>query len=662
MHSQFLDLTPENLHEHRNRSEQNWSRFLSDPKVPISLRPMIYESWSRCLREGIDPLSKETRVSLPSDEVQTIFQRSQLYEYAMPTISQLTMQARQTGYIITMSDCLGRLIYLDGDHQALHQAETMNFTLGADWSEQAIGTNAIGTSLAIGEPLQVFAAEHFCSGVHEWVCSCAPIRDPLTQDILGTIDVTGPWQRAQSHTLGLISAAAKVIEDNVYSESLRQRLQLLNEYSTKCKRFYSDGVLVFDTRFHLIEYNYAAQEMIIRKTGMHLTDILKRHTWHSLILEHAPISTKQSYSVYLDGLDEFVEVYRITHMNQRLGFIIVISHAQAITKPNTHTKGPWSRIIGCSPAIKSAINQCDVVAQTNVPILLQGESGTGKELFAHAIHDASPQNAGPFVAVNCGAIPRELLASELFGYEPGSFTGGAKDGRKGKFEEAQNGTLFLDEIGEMPLDAQVYLLRVLQEQEVTRLGSSRKIPLKVRIIAATNKSLHEQVSSKTFRTDLYYRLSVVSVTIPPLRERQDDIAILSLYLIAQLANKHHLPIPEIGPEMINHLKDSYRWPGNIRELQNTLEHAVIFCRNGRITDNDLPSSTASDIVNSDKHKNLFIPSVSSSSDPLFPTQDEDLSQLFQAVNGNISELSRRLGVARSTVYRRLRKIGLIDPQ
>ncbi|PWI57829.1 sigma-54-dependent Fis family transcriptional regulator [Sulfoacidibacillus thermotolerans] len=654
MHSQFLDLTPENLYAYRNQSDQNWSRFLSDPNSSVVLRPLIRESWARCLREGINPLSKETYVSLASSEIESLIQRSQLYEHALPTLQQLTTHAQQTGYLVTLSDKLGRIIYLDGDHQVLRQAELMNFTLGADWSEQAIGTNAIGTSLAAGEPVQVFAAEHFCSGVHDWVCSSAPIRDPLTRETLGAIDVTGPWKRAQSHTLGMITTASRVIEDSVYSESLKHRLSLLNEYSNLCKRFPSDGVLLFDNSLHLVECNYAAQQLTLKKFGLPLTEILKVDALHSQLLESAPSSTRESYGIYLESIDEFAQVYRVAQSDRRLGFILVLSRRQTLRTPHPKNSGPWSKIIGRSPVIKAAINQCDIASQTDIPILLQGESGTGKELFAHAIHEASPKHAGPFVAINCGAIPKDLLASELFGYEPGTFTGAAREGRRGKFEEAQNGTLFLDEIGEMPLDAQVYLLRVLQEKEVVRLGGSRKIPLQVRIVAATNRSLQEQVYAQTFRSDLYYRLNVINIALPPLRERRDDIPLLTEHLLTQLAQKHKIPIPVIADDVLEYLVQRYTWRGNIRELQNVLEHATVFCQNNCITWDDLPLYLRLPTQTTELAPELM-PLASDTSE-----ERAQLAQLLKAANGNLSELSRKLGVARSTVYRRLRKYGLIE--
>jgi transcriptional regulator with PAS, ATPase and Fis domain len=294
------------------------------------------------------------------------------------------------------------------------------------------------------------------------------------------------------------------------------------------------------------------------------------------------------------------------------------------------------------------------VAHTTVPILLNGESGTGKERFARAIHQSSPRRKKPFIAINCGAIPKELLASELFGYEEGTFTGAIRGGRKGKFEQADGGTLFLDEIGEMPLGAQVHLLRVLQEQEVLRLGGSRPHKINVRVIAATNRDLTCMIGSGQFRPDLYYRLNVVAMTIPPLRERLPDVPLLVRHFIRHFGQRYDKPGVEIDENLMQGLQ-RYHWPGNIRELENAIEHAVLFSEGECLLPHHFPAAIEKVLKhNVDKQSLEFNRNYSG----LNPAQLEErriLLQLLDDTNGNLSEMARRMRVARTTLYRRLQK-------
>jgi transcriptional regulator with PAS, ATPase and Fis domain len=253
-----------------------------------------------------------------------------------------------------------------------------------------------------------------------------------------------------------------------------------------------------------------------------------------------------------------------------------------------HASFSFQDIIGQNPLLLQAIQTATLAADKRSNILLQGESGTGKELFAQAIHNASPRRNGPFIAVNCGAIPRELLGSELFGYVEGAFTGARKGGRTGKFELASGGTLFLDEIAEMPLGKQVSLLRAVQEKKITRIGDDKIIPVDVRIICATNKDLKKEVEKGNFRQDLYYRLNVISIKLPPLRERREDIPLQFNYMLKESSEKMHIKVPRIQPGVLDYLIH-YDWPGNVRELQNVVERMLNICDGGEISTQHLPA-------------------------------------------------------------------------
>jgi transcriptional regulator with PAS, ATPase and Fis domain len=234
----------------------------------------------------------------------------------------------------------------------------------------------------------------------------------------------------------------------------------------------------------------------------------------------------------------------------------------------------WDNIVGTSTALQQAKELARRAAETPATVLLRGESGTGKELFAHAIHNASNRRKGQFVRVNCAALPEHLLESELFGYEEGAFTGAARGGKRGLFEEASRGTLFLDEIGDIAVDLQKKLLRVLQEKEIMKIGSTRPVPVDVRIIAATNANLEQRIRNGFFREDLYYRLNVLPITIPPLRSIKEDLPVLARHLLMKLNQEYGRDIERISDDAMRSLQ-AYHWPGNVRELESVIGRALI---------------------------------------------------------------------------------------
>lgn len=295
------------------------------------------------------------------------------------------------------------------------------------------------------------------------------------------------------------------------------------------------------------------------------------------------------------------------------------------------------------------------IAATPSPILIQGESGTGKELFANAIHCASQRRDKPFVAINCAAIPRDLIGSELFGYVGGSFTGASRTGAKGKFELADGGTLFLDEIGEMPVEMQSVLLRALEENTITRIGATKPINVDVRIITATNKDLSKCISEGSFRADLYYRLSVINLNMVPLRQRREDIPVLADYFLKHFAASNNKPMKGISTEAMTAMME-YAWPGNVRELRNAVERGVIVSKNGYIEAEDMPEVITGRIKPQpepeqprERVRDL---------ESFFERQRLDMAKkLMVEFKGNKSKVAQKMGISRSTLYRLLNRAG-----
>ena len=329
--------------------------------------------------------------------------------------------------------------------------------------------------------------------------------------------------------------------------------------------------------------------------------------------------------------------------DQVTGFFIRLS--DNLYKPSKDTSY-FEGIIGSSPAITRVQKVIKRIADSPTPVLIMGETGTGKELIARAIHEQSGRNKYPFVAINCSSIPDNLFESELFGYEEGSFTGAKKGGKIGKLEMAQGGTLFLDEIGEMPLFAQPKLLRILQEYELERIGSSKKIHLDIRIIAATNRDLAEMVDEGRFRSDLYYRINVINLELPPLRARRDDIIPLAENYLKKLKMKMNTPLTSISPEACEELLD-YDWPGNIRQLQNVVEYAANLCESDTLMPSDLPETVRERERAQTRPSMYSVPGGS---------RDKDVLSLLEKYGYTLEgkrKIAEELGISLRTLYRRI---------
>jgi DNA-binding NtrC family response regulator len=309
----------------------------------------------------------------------------------------------------------------------------------------------------------------------------------------------------------------------------------------------------------------------------------------------------------------------------------------------------YSQIVGRSEKLLTILEMIDQLAPTDVTILIEGESGTGKELVAQAMHRKSGRGQEPFISVNCGALPRELIGSELFGHEKGAFTGASQQ-KQGRFELAHCGTLFLDEIAEMDLEAQVTLLRILEEGRFRRVGGTREIEIDVRVIAATNKSLQEQVKERRFREDLFYRLNVVRMNVPSLRERREDIQLLAQHFLDTFGAKYHRPDLEFVPEVKARFAD-YSWPGNIRELRNCIERAVILARGSAIGLDSLPQSL---------QRKPSLPEVSGISVglSLVEVEKEMIRQTLEHTGGHRKRTAQILGISERDLYYKLKKYQL----
>ncbi len=463
----------------------------------------------------------------------------------------------------------------------------------------------------------------------------------------------------------------------------QQAIRNLHNELTNVFDTMSDGVLVLDKDARVSQLNPAAKQIIGCSNdeifGVHIVDLFCGKAPKTLNL----LETGQSYDdveILLDGMRGQVHATASAkpiydEKQQVSGATVILRPIAQVQQLVNKFSGAlasftFDSIIGEDQQLKNSIKLAKMAGNNMSNVLLQAESGTGKEVFAQAIHNASSRYNGPFVAINCAALPRELVGSELFGYSDGAFTGAKRGGRPGKFELANKGTLLLDEIGDMPLEQQAILLRAIQEKAITRVGGDTLINVDVRIIAATNQDLLSMVEQGRFRADLYYRLNVVQISIPPLRERLGDIGLLFNHFLHSMSPKFNRRIAEVQPAVIKCLQ-AYDWPGNIRELQNVVERILLVCEDGRISVEDLPQEIVNaaighktDVWEVKLNSITPIPPVPSNRNTrklaVFEQEKERIVRALDMNAGNISKTAAELSISRNTLYRKMKNYNIVN--
>ncbi|GAW92983.1 sigma-54-dependent Fis family transcriptional regulator [Calderihabitans maritimus] len=642
------------LKELSRKLEKSWETFVTYRDLETSrVRNVIGESWRRCEERGINPQLLRAMIVLTDDELAEIRMKNELIQVSEPYLRLLADIIEGTNHLVVLCDAKGRILQIYGNEEVKYRASEMNFVCGADWSEQGAGTNAIGTAISINKPVQVFAAEHFCRGWHGWTCSATPIRDPVTRELIGVLDLTGYRQSHQPHSLGIVVAQANAIEKELLKQDILKQQQIMEAFIQAEKDYSTDGIIALDSRGRIIQVNEKVSRVLAIDTrelvGQPAKKLLNNIYTLSREVTEQRIREKEIKIEEQCKLSGYKATAKMVERNGNpIGALVIVRRSKRCpveTRPhNFSAKYTFQDIICEDETFKETLEMAKEAAKSEATILILGESGTGKELVAQAIHTASSRRYKPFVSINCGAIPKELIGSELFGYVGGAFTGASKNGNPGKFELANGGTIFLDEIGEMSLEEQVNFLRVLEERELVRIGGKKVIPVDVRVIAATNKDLMEEVKAGHFRVDLYYRLNVITLRIPPLRERKKDIPSLVEHFLDEFGASYY----KVDPEVIN-LFMNYDWPGNVRELKNVIHRMVVLANEPQLRIDQVPrelmSSTPAD-------------TTAVQLGPVERAEKDMLLEIIRECEGNISLAARKLGVARSTLYRKIKKYNI----
>ncbi len=600
----------------------------------------VTRSWQRSLEAGLSPMGRlcctDNLSGVALQRART--QNHDLVNQSQPIMEYLFEQVRHSHSMVILSDQNGVLMHTLGDLDFLSKAERVALKCGASWHESQRGTNAIGTALAETDEVEIHGAEHYLDRNGFLTCAASPIVS-ATGALMGILDISGDHRSRHPHTLGLVSTAARMIENKLVLSACQHQTVLRLHARAEGIGSVAQGVLALSNDGWLVGANRRALEMLgLRRQDIGATQI--HHVFDCTIdalVASASRAVGNALALHtLQGQTLFGTVQITPHLSVRA------QPARSEPAPDALTQQDTGDVRWGAAAAKARR-----VADKDIPVLLLGESGVGKERFAKALHDSSARKAGPFVAINCAALPEHLIESELFGYAPGAFTGARKQGSIGRLREAQGGTLFLDEIGDMPLALQTRLLRVLQERQVTPLGCGETVAVDFALVCATHQNLREAADAGRFRSDLYYRINGLSLQLPALRERSDFAALTS-----QLLKQWGEPVAlHIDPELLQAL-GRYRWPGNLRQYSNVLRTAVAMLEAHEtcISWMHMPD----DLVDELQTLSQDLPDY-----PEPPPQNlQQLSQkaiehALENARGNVSAAARQLGISRQTMYRKL---------
>ncbi|MCS3501734.1 transcriptional regulator of acetoin/glycerol metabolism [Bradyrhizobium japonicum] len=645
-----------------NRAWENFLTFGDAKRENALVRGVIEESWQRSIKSGVNAHCKGSSfITSPDDLYELRLKNDDLLGSSAQTFRRVAEVLGDAATMLVITDRNGVVLDVGGDQRTIDAGHDIRLEVGAAWGETVTGTNGIGTALVTGKPVHVHAAEHFSEGIKAWTCVGSPIRSPIDGSIIGIIDFSGPQAIFHRHNVALAVIAANHIE-LALSEKLRlERIRLLEASISRMPGMGSaDGVVILDRFGRVIHHNDMASARWRR-----IAQSRELNIGSQILPSREGLLGKD----LAEGLPEELREQRIEPLvvdGVVKGAMLVLA-SKPRTNPAASEMLPTTRaalmsakeaIVGCSEALLEVVQKIERAALGRTAILLEGETGVGKELFARLVHAASQKTGKePFVAFNCGAVSKELLGGELFGHAPGAYTGATREGRPGRFEFANGGVLSLDEIGEMPMDLQPYLLRVLEERAVYRLGDSKARAVDVRLVASTNRNLKQEVAEGRFRKDLYFRIGVVRFTIPPLRERLGDVEILIDHFNRQFATIYSTQPLRFEAATMELLR-RYSWPGNVRELRNLIENLVLMTITGIVTPRDLPEDFLE--VAPAQPPSISVQSenraTGSEGDEIARFDEMERRAIERAVanaGGNIAAAAEKLGLSRATLYRKL---------
>ena len=646
-----------------------WRMFIDKGQLLADIvPPLIAESWQRSRDLGIDPNYIPQSAYIDSSEYQTILDSNQyIISIAKPILENIYQYLEQSRYVAVLYDPNGYHLVRIGQRADFQRSSQFAIREGLCLAEESMGTTGFGLAKRLLHPVQIVGCEHYHAMLHYVVGSYAPLIDPLSGNLIGVAGIAGARTLPYPHTLSLAVAAKYSIESNIKLDKGRKVFVIYGKALQTTMDSLTDGVFLVDEKGKIFELNKAAKEIFnVRKNedvrGKHFSQVVNSAELVSLIMnalsdgnrETGEIDVQIGDSLYLAS----TKLARDDKEGGRRGVIVNLKNVRSLSRLVHQVVGDqhsytMDAMVGEGNKIQEVKRLAKVIAAADASVIIEGESGTGKEVLANIIHNISPRANDPFVVVNCASIPSELMESTLFGHERGSFTG-AIHTHVGKFEQADKGTVFLDEIGEMPLPMQAKLLRVLEGQTIERVGGKKQIPINVRIIAATNQELTREVKENRFRGDLFFRLSVFRLILPPLRERKEDIHSLTRFFVSQMSPIFGKQVKNISEEYLKVLMN-YHWPGNVRELKNAVKYSMAVM-DGQV----LMERHIAGFINQFQSR---VESPGPSSKPSEPSGNPQMLSDFEMVairnalamaQGNKSKAAKLLGIGRATLHRKLK--------
>jgi transcriptional regulator of acetoin/glycerol metabolism len=636
-----------------------WEQFRVERDCDLELLdPAVLRSWHRCWEAGPDPAAPQVQpVCYDAGALERRLQAHfDLIAIARPFVEDIFQFVGERGVWVFIAD--RELCILDavGDLRLQGALHRCGITQGVLLSEDCIGTNAAALALSEGIAVQVVGPEHYCSALQAFTDTAAPIHAPHGE-MLAVLGIATLEEDGSPHTLGIVMAAAKAIENQLQADaSLAEALQHLAELNVTLESV-SKGIVFLDPRGIVTHINARAGEVLGIPTrlamGRDIRTLLTLPDELETAMERqAPL--KEREAIFLrSGRPRscLVSMNPLWDGSELSGFVLTLEHAAEVRQLVHRMVGArahygFDDIIGRDAEMRQLLRYAQSAAQGDANVLLLGESGTGKDMFAQAIHNAGRRSDGPFVSVNCVAVPRELLGMALFGYEGAPYGDGGGD-RPGRFELADGGTVFLDNVDGLPLELQGGLVRLIDTKEATRLGSGRVIPVDVRIIAASSKvDLAAEVERGRLRADLFYRLHVLTLKIPPLRKRGNDLLLLIAHLLERFGQRLGKKVT-VSPQAMAMLQ-SYHWPGNVRELENVLGRAMHMLEGNVLTVEQLPAE-------------LCMANIGGPGERILTLEEAERQAIIRAgraLRGNVTAMARLLGIGRTTLWRKMRIFNL----
>ncbi|MBV5286823.1 MAG: sigma-54-dependent Fis family transcriptional regulator [Methyloversatilis discipulorum] len=633
--------------------------IISRPQRP-SGHELVARSWLRCFHElGLDPAAEDAPPPLaPQAWRERGDKLGEVMDSAVPEMQTLHRQLDDPNSALVLADAEGVIVSIVRHPGFAREASLRGLVEGARWSEDIQGTNGIGTVLAERHSLVISREEHFFARHTDMVCAAAPIYDGVGEvaAVLAVCSLAPGGARALR---ALVERSARVIEHRAFRA--RHATDYIIRFHAHAGRVLTavDGMLALTPEGEVIEANHTAFELLSPEGEALLGREVTEFFGQSL-----PELLSRTFRSGFHPLTLSMPQHQTWHL---------LAQQPARNRAQAGTRGTDSASAAQALAeldlgdlrMAGNVHSAMRILDRDIPLLISGETGTGKEVFARAFHASSQRARGPFVAINCASLPEALIESELFGYKQGAFTGANRDGRRGKVLQADGGTLFLDEIGDMPLQLQARLLRVLEERKVTPLGGENAVPVDLQLVCATHRDLRAMVREGSFREDLYYRLRGMEVTLPALRDRTDRRALIERCLTEESAGRH--PPIRLGQAAMQVL-DRFRWPGNIRQMRYVLRTLVALCDGPEITLRDMPP----ELMDAPEPMPLAAPAAHpadpagaepvhaapSNLNPLQSAERDALLSELRRHRWNIAGLARELGVSRNTVYRKMKRLDI----